>query len=65
MQQMQQMQAQVEQQAAQIQQMAQGMANLQEINEQLMSTQTQRGAGGMYPSEQASDEMLAAEGVGL
>lgn len=65
MQQMQQMQAQVEQQASQIQQMAQGMANLYEINEQLMSTQTKRGAGSMNPSEQASEGMLAAEGVGL
>ena len=65
MQQMQQMQTQLEQQAAQMQQMQQGMANLQEINEQLMSSQSQRGAGGMYPSEQASDEMLAVEGAGL
>ena len=65
MQQMQQMQAQLEQQAMQMQQMQQGMANLQEINDQLVSSQGQRGAGSMYPSEQASDQMLAVEGVGL
>lgn len=64
MQQMQQMQAQLEQQSAQMQQMQQGMENLQEINEKLMSTQTQRGAGGMYPTEQASD-MVIPEGAGL
>jgi hypothetical protein len=53
--QMQEMQATIEQQSQQMQQMAQGMANLQEINEKLMSSQSQRGAGSMYPTEEASD----------
>ena len=57
-QQMMQMQATIEQQAKQMQQMAQGMANLQEINEKLMSSQSQRGAGGMYPTEAASDNVI-------
>ena len=57
-QQMQQMAQQLEQQQAQMQQMAQGMANLQEINEKLMSSQSQRGAGGMYPTEAASDNAI-------
>lgn len=63
-QQMQQMAQQLEQQQAQMQQMAQGMANLQEINEKLMSTQGQRGAGGMYPTEAASDTAIP-EGAGV
>lgn len=54
-QQMQQMAQQIEQQQARMQQMAQGMANLQEIKEKLMSSQSQRGAGSMYPAEEASD----------
>lgn len=57
-QQMQQMAQQLEQQQAQMQQMAQGMANLQEINEKLMSVQDQRGAGSMYPTEEASDTAI-------
>ena len=62
-QQMQQMAAEREQLMAQVQQDRQAIANLQEINDQLMAGQ--RGAGGMYPSEQPSDEMLTAEGAGL
>lgn len=62
--QMQQMQAQLEQQASQMQQMAQGMANLQEVNEKLMATQSQRGAGSMYPTEEASDNAIP-EGAGI
>lgn len=57
-QQMMQMAQQLEQQQAQMQQMAQGMANLQEINEKLMSSQSQRGAGSMYPTEAASDTAI-------
>lgn len=49
------LQSQVEQLTAQNQQMAQGIANLQEVNEKLLGTQTQRGAGSMYLSEDASD----------
>ena len=52
------MQAQLEQMAAERDQMAQGMANLQEINEKLMATQTQRGAGSMYPTEAPSDNAI-------
>ena len=63
-QQMAQMQAQLEQMAAEREQMAQGMANLQEINEKLMSTQSQRGAGSMYPTEAASDTAIP-EGAGV
>ena len=62
--QMQQMQAQLEQQAAQMQQMAQGMATLQEVNEKLMATQSQRGVGSMYPTEAASDNAIP-EGAGM
>lgn len=63
-QQMAQMQAQLEQMAVEREQMAQGMANLQEINEKLMSTQSQRGAGSMYPTEAASDTAIP-EGAGV
>ena len=50
--------------AAVMKQMAQGMANLQEVNEKLMATQSQRGAGGMYPTEEASDNAIP-EGAGI
>lgn len=59
---MQQLQQQVHEQAAQIEQMSAGITNLQEVNEKLLSVQNQRGAGSMYPTEQASDSQLG-EGV--
>lgn len=63
-QQMQEMAAQVEQLTAQNQELQQGLANAQELNDQMMSGQ--RGAGGMYPSAQESDAVLGAvEGAGL
>lgn len=59
---MQQLQQQVQEQAAQIEQMSAGITNLQEVNEKLLSVQNQRGAGSMYPTEQASDSQIG-EGV--
>ena len=55
-QQMQELAMQNQQQAAQIQEMQAGMANQQEIIDQMMAGQ--RGAGGMYPKEEASDQMI-------
>lgn len=55
-QQMQQMAAQVEQLTAKNQEMQAGMANQKKIVDQMMAGQ--RGAGGMYPTEQASDQMI-------
>ena len=40
------------------------MANLKEVNEKLMATQNQRGAGSMYPNEEASDNAIP-EGAGM
>ena len=54
-QQMQQLAQQNEQLMMQAQQDQQSIANLQEVNNQLMADQ--RGAGSMYPTEQASDDM--------
>ena len=53
-QQMQQMAQQVEQLNMQVQQDQQAIANLQEINDELINQQ--RGAGDMYPTETESDE---------
>ena len=55
-QQMADMAAQVEQLTAANQEMQAGMANQQEIIDQMMAGQ--RGAGGMYPAEEASDQMI-------
>lgn len=55
-QQMQELMAQNQQLLAQNQEMQAGMANQQEIIDQMMAGQ--RGAGGMYPAEQASDQMI-------
>ena len=63
-QQMQQMSAQVEQLTSMNQELQTGMANQQEVIDQMMSGQ--RGAGGMYPSAQESDAVLGTvEGAGL
>ena len=58
---MQQLQATVEQQAQQMQQLAAENANLKEVKDAVLSTQGQRGAGGMYPSEAASDNAIPEE----
>lgn len=48
--------AQLEQATLMNQELQKGMANLQEINDQMLAGQ--RGAGGMYPAEEASDQMI-------
>ena len=55
-QQMQELAMQNQQMQAQMQEMQAGMANQQEIIDQMMAGQ--RGAGGMYPKEEASDQMI-------
>jgi hypothetical protein len=57
-QQMQQMAQQLEQQQAQMQQLAAENVNLKEVKDKLLSTQSQRGAGGMYPTEAVSDNAI-------
>lgn len=60
-QQMAQMQADLQNLAAQNAELSKGIANLKEINAQMMKGQ--RGAGGMYPTEEASDQVLPEGGV--
>lgn len=60
---MQKLQATVEQQAKQMQQLAAENANLKEVKDAVLSTQGQRGAGGMYPVEAASDNAIPEEAI--
>jgi hypothetical protein len=60
---MQQLQATVEQQAQQMQQLAAENANLKEVKDAVLNTQGQRGTGGMYPAEAASDNAIPEEAI--
>lgn len=57
-QQMLEMQATIEQQAQQMQQLAAENANLKDVKDAILNTQGQLGAGGMYPTEAASDNAI-------
>jgi hypothetical protein len=62
--QMQDLMMQNQQMQAQMQEMQTGMANQQEIIDQMMAGQ--RGAGGMYPTATESDAVLdGVEGAGV
>lgn len=57
------LQSQVEQLTAQNQQLAAENANLKEVKDAVLNTQGQRGAGGMYPTEVASDNAIPEEAL--